>query len=144
MVSQIFWQINDLTWPGKNILTFYIFWPNVSIYRKRVGLVFKSDWKKQTCALPSLVVTHPCSWSTLSAGLHGPAAGSRCQQRDEACWIPRRLSVHWGPRCSTSTENPETATQVSHALNVFKLEMPGYLTFTEVNLNVVILSCHSK
>lgn len=56
---------------------------------------------------PYLVATRPCSWSTLWAGPHGPAAGSQCRQRDEACWTPKRLFAHWGLGCSKSTENPE-------------------------------------
>lgn len=56
---------------------------------------------------PYLVATHPCSWSTPWAGPRGPAAGSQCRQRDEACWTPKRPFARWGPRCSKSTENPE-------------------------------------
>lgn len=98
------------------LFSFTCFNLSLKIIQAILLLKIVEEKKKTEKCWPFLVVTHPCSWSTLLAGPHGPVAGSRCQQRDEACWTPRRPSARWGPGCSRSTENPETTSQVSHAL----------------------------
>lgn len=85
--------------------TFRYFAPSV---KALMGLYFFKKAGKNGMCWPCPAVTHPCSWSILSAGPRGPAAGSRYRRRDEACWTPRPPFVRWGPACSRLTENPET------------------------------------